>query len=79
MTDKDFVTSFDSIKYDDERGLFAFEFDYENFVTHKVEMARNKWTVYTYGERIKRKFKNGLWDTAEKVDLTYQMETHQKI
>ena len=73
MTDKDFVTSFDSIKYDDERGLFAFEFDYENFVTHKVEMARNKWTVYTYGERIKRKFKNGSWDTAEKVDLTYQM------
>lgn len=75
MTDKDFVTSFDSIKYDDERGLFAFEFDYENFVTHKVEMARNKWTVYTYGERIKRKFKNGLWDTAEKVDLTYQMRS----
>ena len=76
MTDKDFVTSFDSIKYDDERGLFAFEFDYENFVTHKVEMARNKWTVYTYGERIKRKFRNGSWDTAEKVDLTYQMEKH---
>ena len=75
MTDKDFVTSFDSIKYDDERGLFAFEFDYENFVTHKVEMARNKWTVYTYGERIKRKFKNGSWDTAEKVDLTYQMRS----
>ena len=44
-------------------------------MTHKVEMARNKWTVYTYGERIKRKFKNGSWDTAEKVDLTYQMRS----
>jgi len=53
---KDFLQRFDSISSEDN--LFIFTFRYSNFNTSKTDY-KNKWSVYTNGERIK-------YDTKEK-------------
>jgi CRISPR-associated protein Cpf1 len=45
-----FFSKFDSIYYDSQRDMFAFSFDYTSFGAN-VDY-KNKWTVYTYGDRI---------------------------
>jgi CRISPR-associated protein Cpf1 len=45
-----FFSKFDSIYYDSQRDMFAFSFDYTRFGAN-VDY-KNKWTVYTYGDRI---------------------------
>jgi CRISPR-associated protein Cpf1 len=45
-----FFKKFDSICYDSQKDIFAFSFAYTNFGVN-VDY-KNKWTVYTYGDRI---------------------------
>lgn len=71
---KDFLMRFDVIKYDDERQMFEFSFDYNNFDTHKVTLPKTKWDVYTNGVRLIRKYTNGRFtSTSEKINLTEQL------
>ena len=56
---REFILSFDEICYDVERQLFRFTFDYANFATHNVTLARNNWTIYTNGTRAQKEFGNG--------------------
>lgn len=68
---KEFFSKFDEIKYNKEENLFEFSFDYSNF-TDKSYGIRNKWTIYSYGERIKtfrNPLKNNEWDNEE-IKLT---------
>ena len=83
----EFIRSFEYIKYDSEREMFVFAFDYKNFATQNVEMAKNDWCVYTNGNRIKRKYVNGRFvnetdeidinllikKSFEKTDISWQM------
>lgn len=68
---KEFFGKFDAIGYNEEKGYFEFEFDYKNFTT-KADNTRTKWTLCTYGTRIKtfrNRDKNHQWDNIE-VNLT---------
>lgn len=47
---KEFLSKFDSITFDESKGMYAFKFDYRMFHT-KTEGHRNEWVVYTNGER----------------------------
>lgn len=77
---KEFLMSMNSIRYVNEgsaeyekighRQLFAFSFDYNNFKTYNVSIPVNKWTTYTYGERIKKLYKDGRWSGSEVLNLT---------
>ena len=64
-----FFSKFDSIRYNEKRDWFEFAFDYDNFGT-KAEGTRTKWTLCTYGTRIKT-FRNpaklNQWDNEEVV------------
>ena len=73
MNDVEFITKFDSIKYDNVRNMFALKFDYKNFVTHNVTMPKNEWTIYTNGSRIRREYSNGKWNKTREVWLTEEM------
>ena len=64
---------FDSIQYDREKGLFKFSFDYKNFATHKLTLAKTKWDVYTNGTRIQKVKVEGHWLSRE-VELTTKMK-----
>ena len=67
----EFFSKFDAIRYNEEKGWFEFEFDYDKF-TQKAHGTRTKWTLCTYGMRL-RSFKNPAkqynWD-SEVVTLT---------
>lgn len=77
---KEFLMSMNSIRYINEgseeyekighRELFAFSFDYNNFKTYNVSIPVNEWTTYTYGERIKKLYKDGRWSGSEVLNLT---------
>ena len=77
---KEFLMSMNSIRYVNEgsaeyekighRQLFAFSFDYNNFKTYNVSIPVNEWTTYTYGERIKKLYKDGRWSGSEVLNLT---------
>lgn len=62
-----FFSQFDSIRYNAAKDWFEFAFDYNHFTT-KAEGARTKWTLCTYGTRI-RTFRNSKklnqWDNEE--------------
>lgn len=68
---RSFMAKFDDIRYNAAENLFEFHFDYTNF-TYKAEGSRTKWTICSYGQRI-RTFrnaqKNSQWDSVE-IDLT---------
>ena len=50
--------------------MFVFAFDYKNFATQNVEMAKNDWCVYTNGNRIKRKYINGRFvNETDEIDI----------
>lgn len=71
---KEFLMKFDEIKYDDERQMFKFSFDYNNFDTHKVTLPKTKWDVYTNGVRLNRKFSNGRFTSeSEEINLTKRL------
>ncbi len=66
-----FFSQFDSIRYNAEKDLFEFSFDYDKF-TDKARDTQTKWTLCTYGDRIKtfrNPEKNNQWDN-EKIVLT---------
>lgn len=59
-----FWNNFNEIYYDADKDMFAFDFDYANF-THKGEETREKWTVYSNGDRIVSvKNEHGNWDQS---------------
>lgn len=64
-----FFSKFDSIRYNADKDWFEFAFDYSNF-TAKAEGSRTKWTLCSYGTRI-RTFRNpaklNQWDNEEVV------------
>ena len=66
-----FFSKFQRIDFNTESDWFEFSFDYNDFTT-KAEGTRTKWTLCTYGERI-RTFrnpeKNHQWDD-ERIVLT---------
>ena len=71
-----FFSKFDSIKFNAEKDWFEFAFDYNSFGA-KAEGSKNKWTLCTYGTRIKtfrNPSKNSQWDNEEVV-LTSEFKT----
>ena len=64
-----FFSKFDSIRYNEEKDWFEFTFDYNKF-HKKLEGTKTKWTLCTYGTRI-RTFRNpnkqNQWDNEEIV------------
>ena len=64
-----FFSRFNAIRYNDEKDWFEFELDYNAF-GNKAEGTRTKWTLCTYGTRI-RTFRNpdkvNQWDNEEIV------------
>lgn len=72
---QEFFSSFKSIRYNKNEGYFEFDFDYNDFTT-RAEGTLSKWTVCTYGERIKT-FRNpdkvNQWDNEE-INLTEAFE-----
>ena len=49
---KNFLSQFESIEFSTGDNAFMFSLDYRKFETSKTD-HKNKWTVYTNGERIK--------------------------
>lgn len=71
-----FFSKFDSIKFNAEKDWFEFAFDYNSFGA-KAEGSKTKWTLCTYGTRIKtfrNPSKNSQWDNEEVV-LTSEFKT----
>ncbi len=62
-----FFGKFDRIRYNKEKDWFEFVLDYDKFTT-KAEGTQTRWTLCTYGTRI-RSFRNDInkWDTGEVV------------
>lgn len=76
---REFIKKFDSIRYDSDKNLFCFTFDYNNFITQNTVMSKSNWSVYTYGVRIKRRFVNGRFSNeSDTIDITKDMEKHSK-
>ena len=72
---REFIKKFDSLRYDSEKNLFCFTFDYNNFITQNTVMSKSSWSVYTYGVRIKRRFVNGRFSNeSDTIDITKDME-----
>ncbi len=71
---KKYFSKFDSIRYDQDMNMFAFEFDYANFPKSEI-LSKTKWTVYTNGTRIKR-VRNTTNNTFnyENFDLTLNLK-----
>lgn len=68
---KSFFSKFDSIRYNAERDMFEWKFNYDEF-TKKAEGAKTYWTVCSYGNRIitfRNPNKNSQWDNKE-INLT---------
>ena len=72
---REFIKKFDSIRYDSDKNLFCFTFDYNNFITQNTVISKSNWSVYTYGVRIKRRFVNGRFSNeSDTIDITKDME-----
>ena len=69
----DFIGRFDCIRYDAEKDLFAFEFDYDNFETYET-CAKTKWCAYTYGTRVKKTFLNRKFVSEVIIDITEEIK-----
>jgi len=68
---KVFFNKFNSIHYNQPKGYFEFEFDYNNY-TAKAEGTKTNWTLCTYQNRIetfRNPEKNNQWDNRE-IELT---------
>ena len=68
---KSFFSKFDSIRYNVERDMFEWKFNYGEF-TKKAEGTKTDWTVCSYGNRIitfRNPDKNSQWDNKE-INLT---------
>lgn len=70
---KGFFSKFDRIKYNAEKDVFEFNFDYVKF-TNRAEGSRTKWTINTYGERIfthrsKDQYNNFVSETVKPTQL----------
>ena len=61
---QEFFQKFDSIRWDDKRKAFAFEFDYRNFKT-SLESPQSKWTVYSAARRL-------VFDKTKKSEVVYK-------
>lgn len=72
-TKTDFIGRFDCIRYDAEKDLFAFEFNYDNFETYET-CARTKWCAYTYGTRVKKTFRNRKFVSEIVIDITEEIK-----
>lgn len=65
----EFWSKFKTIKYDNEKNMFAFSFDYSDF-PRGAQDYRKRWTVYSNDDRIKTfRTKSGNWE-YETVVLT---------
>lgn len=72
---KEFFKAFDDIRFNKEKDYFEFDIDYKKY-TNKAEGTKEKWTICSYGDRIKtlrNKDKNNQWDSV-KVDLTQSIK-----
>ena len=72
---KSFFCKFDSIRYNEKKDWFEFEFDYNNF-NSRAEGTRSKWTTCTQGNRIityRDADKNSQWGSKE-VNLTTEFK-----
>ena len=49
--EKDFISKFDTIKYNEKEGYFEFDINYKNFTDKYLENKLN-WTICSYSERI---------------------------
>lgn len=70
-----FFSLFDSIAYNQEKDYFEFAFDYGKF-NGNAEGTRTKWTVCSYGDRIKTfrdSDKNNQWNTKN-ISLTNELK-----
>lgn len=68
---KSFFSKFDSMRYNVERDMFEWKFNYGEF-TKKAEGTKTDWTVCSYGNRIitfRNPDKNSQWDNKE-INLT---------
>lgn len=68
---KEFFKKFDNIKFNAERNYFEFDIDYSKF-GNKAEGAKQKWTLCSYGDRVKsfrNPEKNSQWDSVE-INIT---------
>ncbi|HNV95724.1 MAG TPA: type V CRISPR-associated protein Cas12a/Cpf1 [Bacteroidales bacterium] len=64
---KSFFNKFNSIRFNQTKDYFEFEFDYNNFTT-KAEGTKTHWTLCTYKDRIetfRNPEKNNQWDNRE--------------
>jgi len=62
---KEFFAKFKAIRYNKTKDYFEFEFDYTDF-TDRAKETRTRWTLCTYGERIRtfrNREKNDQWDS----------------
>lgn len=72
---KEFIEKINNIQYNEKKNYFEFSIDYNNFTT-KAEGTRTKWTICTYGNRIKtfrNPNKNSQWDNEE-IKLTEEFK-----
>lgn len=70
-----FFSKFDVIRYNPEKDWFEFTFDYDKF-TNKAKDTRTKWTLCSYGTRIKtfgNSSQNNQW-VSEKIVLTEEFK-----
>ncbi len=73
---KSFFSKFESIRYNAERDLFEWKFNYGDF-TKKAEGSKSDWTACSYGNRIityRNPDKNAQWDSKE-INLTACIKT----
>ena len=71
---KAFINKFDAIKYDNDKKMFVFSFDYNNFIVHNTTLAKTKWDAYTNGTRLRKIFRDGKYtEKTVEVDLTQKM------
>lgn len=68
---RNFISSIDSISYDENENLFVFDINYEKFDRTDASYKK-EWKIYSYGKRIKN-FRNlennSQWDSKE-INLT---------
>lgn len=70
---KEFINKIDDISYNSLENLFEFDIDYSKF-TDRLNETRNKWTLYTNGERIYT-YRN---DKGEWIDKKIQLTNEFK-
>lgn len=70
---KEFISKIDDIRYNQLEDIFEFDIDYSKF-TDRLNDTKNKWTLYSNGERIyTHRNENGEW-INEKIQLTNEFK-----